>query len=61
MTASHVVVLVRMQRRSHVVVLVRCKDGVTPVVESGMIDSEFINVHEDNQFYGMMIEAMAND
>ena len=36
-----------------------CKDGVTPVVESGMIDSEFINVHEDNQFYGMMIEAMA--
>ena len=23
-----------------------------------MIDSEFINVHEDNQFYGMMIEAM---
>ena len=26
-----------------------------------MIDSEFINIHEDNQVYDMMIEAMAND
>ena len=26
-----------------------------------MTDSEFINVHEDNQFYDMMAEAMAND
>ena len=38
-----------------------CKDGVTPVVESGMIDSEFINVHEDIQLYDIMIEAMVND
>ena len=31
------------------------------LVESGMTDSEFVNVHEDNQLYGMMVEAIAND